>query len=84
MVDLSATRPGVLVDEPDERDPVLGMLLDLARDELPDVAGAEDDASGRTRGPLGKRSDDHAPGEHERECERPESDQRRDLGVRKV
>ena len=33
----------LVVDEADELEPVLGVLLDLARDELADMAGADDD-----------------------------------------
>ena len=44
MVDLGSARSGVLVDESDEPDPVLGVLLDLTRDELAHVTRADDDA----------------------------------------
>ena len=40
--DVRAPLARVVVDESDEIDPVLRVLLDLARDQLADVAGADD------------------------------------------
>ncbi len=61
------------VDEADEVDPVLGMLQDLAAEQLADVAGADDDAvlNVREAQPRGRARGDAAERD-ERERERPE------------
>ena len=43
VLELGPAFPRIRVDEPDEVDAVLGMLHELARGELSDVTGTEDD-----------------------------------------
>ena len=78
----AAPRHGV--DEADEVDPVLGVLEELARDELADVAGADDDrvlevgelmpAGGTRRDACERDGDDR---------EQPERDHAADVGSAK-
>ena len=57
MIHLGTPRSWILVDESDETHPVLGMLLNLARDELADVARhRRRRSSGRTLASLRARA----------------------------
>ncbi len=61
--DLRAHGARILVDESDELDPVFRVLLDLARDELADMAGTDHDAALHVhRQPADDRARDDATG----------------------
>ena len=72
----------LVVDEPDEVDPVLGVLQDLAADQLPDISRADDDGVldvGDSR--AGKTSGEHAGKGDRRNADDPEQQVTRDLAV---
>ena len=72
VLDLGAARLRLRVDEADEVDAVLGVLEDLAPQQLADVAGPDDDAVLDVReAEAGGRPRDDAAERHEGERERP-------------
>ncbi len=78
--DLRATVARVLVDEAEEPDAVLGVMLDLPRDKLADIASPDNDAVLRVDVHLAHdRACEHPPDRDEDQREEPEGDETVDL-----
>ena len=84
MLELGAPRPRVRVDEADEIDAVLRVLKELARSELADVAGADDDRVLKIERTASRnRSCEPTRRRDENDGEQPEDDEPRHMRARK-
>ncbi len=83
VLELGPPRPRVRVDEADEVDAVLRVLQELARRELADVAGADDDRVLEVeRAAPRDRAREPASRRHEDDREQPEEDEPRHVRAR--